>query len=338
MGDEIRISAEKIGRLAFDFLRFHGLSAEQAEAMADMLVKAERDGAHSHGLRRLPGTLDTMAHPAFNRAARPQAEQVTPAVIRVDADYGFSAAAAMAGIPMLCETASKLGLGLLAVQNGFHSTALWPVVEEIAERGLVGMSMNPTHAWVAPAGGREPVLGTNPLAFAWPRPGHPPYVFDLATTAAARAEIARYRQEGRPVPEGWGLDPEGNPTTDAAQVLAGVMLPFGGHKGSAIATMIELMAGPMIGDRTSLQSGEVGAGHDAAPCHGELILAFDPALLGGRDHAAAAEEMFSRIAAQGARLPGARRHEIRAQNLHEGIPVERALIERIRNLMQNAPG
>ncbi len=334
MGKEIRLSVEEIGGLAFDFLRFHGLSQEQARAMADMLARAEQDGALSHGLRRLPGTLDTMAHPGFNRAARPQAERVTPAVIRADADFGFSAAAAMAGLPMLCEAAGTLGLGLLAVRNGFHSTALWPVVEAIAERGLVGMSMNPTHAWVAPAGGREPVLGTNPLAFAWPRPGHPPYVFDLATTAAARAEIARYRQEGRPVPEGWGLDPGGIPTTDPAQVLAGVMLPFGGHKGSAIATMIELMAGPMIGDRTSLQSGEFGAGHDAAPCHGELILAFDPALLsGGEDHTAAAEDLFARITVQGARLPGMRRHETRARNLRESIPVDHALIERIRGLM-----
>src|SRR5690606_32945026 len=130
-----------------------------------------------------------------------------------------------------------------------HSTALWPVVEEIAAHGLAALSMNPTHDWVAPAGGVAGALGTNPLAFARPRPDPPPYVFDFATSAGARAEIALHRQQGRALPPGWGLDAHGRPTTDPAAVLAGAMLPFGGHKGSALATMIELLAGPFIGDR-----------------------------------------------------------------------------------------
>src|SRR5690606_23167125 len=111
---------------------------------------------------------------------------------------------------------------------------LWPVVETIAEHGLVALSMNPSHAYVAPFGGNAGLLGTNPLAFAWPRKNQPPYVFDFATSAAARADIALYKQENRQLPEGWGLDESGKPSTDPASVLAGAMLPFGGHKGSAL--------------------------------------------------------------------------------------------------------
>src|SRR5690606_15255468 len=131
-----------------------------------------------------------------------------------------------------------------------------PVVEEIASHGLAALSMNPSHSWVAPYGGSRGELGTNPMAFAWPRKNRLPYVFDFATSAAARADIALLRQQGKLLPEGWGLDAEGRPSTDAAQVLQGAMLPFGGHKGSALATMIELMSGPLIGDRTSRQSME----------------------------------------------------------------------------------
>lgn len=331
--DEILLSEAEVHQLAFDFLRGHGLSAAQSAAMADMLAWAQRDGAASHGLQRLPGTLDTMAHPAFDREAVPRVAQVTPAVIRVDAGFGFSVAAARAGLPALIEATRALGIGFLAVNNGFHSTALWPVVEEIAGQGLAALSMNPTHDWVAPAGGTRPVLGTNPLAFAWPRAGRAPYVFDFATTAASRADIALHRQAGKPVPEGWGLDGEGRPTTDPAAILAGAMLPFGGHKGSALATMIELMAGPFIGDRTSHQSAAFDQGHQAAPCHGELIIAFDPALLAAPENLAAGEAMLERIEAQGARLPGARRHAARDQNRRDGIPVSRALHERIRALM-----
>ncbi len=331
--DEILLSEAEVYQLALDFLRGHGLSQAQSAAMADMLTRAQRDGALSHGLQRLPGTLDTMAHPAFARDAVPRVEQVTPAVVRVDAGYGFSVAAARAGLPALIEAARALGIAFLAVNNGFHSTALWPVVEEIAGHGLAALSMNPTHDWVAPAGGTRPVLGTNPLAFAWPRAARPPYVFDFATTAASRADIALHRQADKTVPEGWGLDDEGRPTTDPAAILAGAMLPFGGHKGSALATMIELMAGPFIGDRTSRQSAEFDRGQQAAPCHGELIIAFDPALLAEPGNLEAAEATLDRIEGQGARLPGARRHAAREISRREGIPVSRALHERIRSLM-----
>lgn len=334
MLEEILLSEAEVYQLAFDFLRGHGLSEAQSAAMADVLTRAQRDGSLSHGLQRLPGTLDTMAHPAFDRDAVPRVAQVTPAVVRVDAGYGFSVAAARAGLSALIDAARSLGIAFLAVNNGFHSTALWPVVEEIAAQGLAALSMNPTHDWVAPAGGTRPALGTNPLAFAWPRAGKPPYVFDFATTAASRADIALHRQAGKAVPEGWGLDREGRPTTDPAAILAGAMLPFGGHKGSALATMIELMAGPFIGDRTSRQSAAFDQGRHAAPCHGELIIAFDPGLLSDPGDLAAAETMLDGITSQGARLPGARRHAQRARSRRDGIPVDRALLERIRALME----
>lgn len=334
MTDEIRLSEADTYQFAFEFLRYHGLSQDHSAAMAGILTKAQRDGSLSHGLQRLPGTLETMAHPAFNREAVPVIDRVTPAVIRVDAGFGFSVAATLAGLPALIESTRTLGIAMLAVNNGFHSTALWPVVEEIAESGLAALSMNPTHDWVAPAGGTRPVLGTNPLAFAWPRAGKPPYVFDFATTAASRADIALHRQAGKAIPEGWGLDREGRPTRDPAEVLAGAMLPFGGHKGSALSTMIELMAGPFIGDRTSRLSAEFDRGHNAAPCHGELLIAFDPALLSTLDDLAAAERVLEGTEDQGARLPGSRRHAERERNLRDGIPVSRALYERIRGLME----
>lgn len=319
--------------LTLAVLEGQGLSRAQAQALAGVLIRAQRDGCLSHGLQRLPGTLDTMGHPAFNRHADPQPEAVTPVVTRVDADFGFSILAAQRGLPLLIDGARQMGVAVLAVQNGFHSTALWPVIEDITCHGLAALSMNPTHDWVAPAGGTKGVLGTNPLAFGWPRPDGPPYVFDFATTAASRADIALHRQSGRPIPEGWGLDACGHPSTDPAAVLQGAMLPFGGHKGSALATMIELLAGPFIGDRTSRQSAAFDQGANAAPCHGEVILAFNPALLGGPAETAAAEAMFDAITGQGARLPGSRRHAARADAAQHGLRLPAALHDRILALL-----
>lgn len=339
--DEIILSWEELFDLAHGFLTAHGLSQAQARALASVLCRSERDGGRSHGLQRLPGTLETMAHPAFNRHADPTVQELTPAIIHVDADYGFSTLAAERGLPLLVANARRLGIAILAINNGFHSTALWPIVEDIAAQGLAGLSMNPTHDWVAPAGGTGGALGTNPIAFAWPRPGHPPYVFDFATSAAARADIALYRQEGRQIPSGWGLDQKGRPSTDPAAVLAGAMLPFGGHKGSALATMIELLAGPFIADRTSRQSAQFDQQAKAAPCHGELILAFNPTLIGaalGKEGESqdAAEDLFARIEQQGARLPGSRRYAIRDRSNTHGIPIRKALHEKIISMMPDA--
>ena len=319
--------------LAKRFLRSHGLNTAQASSLARILVEAQRDGSLSHGLQRLPGTLDTMGHPDFNKQADPLPESLSPAVARIDAQFGFSCLAAERGIPLLIEKARHVGIGLLAVNNGFHSTALWPMVERIAGAGLVGLSMNPTHAWVAPFGGTKGVLGTNPIGFAWPRREKPAYVFDFATSAASRADIAMHRASGKAVPDHWGLNAHGERTTDPAEVLAGAMLPFGGHKGSAIATMIELMSGPLIGDRTSRQSQDFDKGADAAPCHGELLLAFSPDLVGGPEAEERAESVFEGFVDQNARLPGARRYRMREQSAREGIAVSAALLERIHSLI-----
>ncbi len=333
---EVRLPEGELVSVAESFLSAHGLNAPQTRSLAGILVAAQRDGSWSHGLQRLPGTLDTMRHPRFDRQADPVCESVTPAILRIDARFGFSCLAAERGIAGLIEKAGQVGIGVLAVRNGFHSTALWPLVERIAQAGLVGLSMNPTHCWVAPAGGTKGLLGTNPLAFAWPRKGRPPYVFDFATSAASRADIAMHRNAGKTVPEGWGLDANGQSTTDPAEILAGFMLPFGGHKGSAIATMVELMAGPLIGDRTSRQSQAFDQGADAAPCHGELFIAFSPDIIGGAAACEEAEAVFEGFSDQGARLPGDRRYRIRDESRREGIAVSAALLERIRALTRSA--
>lgn len=336
--EHVRLSEAEIAKLVTEFLLAQQLSRAQAESLATLLTAAQRDGSLSHGLQRLPGTLDTMAHSRFNKQADPVVQKLTPVVIQVDAQYGFSCLAAERGLPDLISAACDFGVSVLKVNHGFHSTALWPLVERAATSGVVAMSMNPSYGWVVPSGGTKPLLGTNPMAFAWPRPDKRPYVFDFATSAAARADIAMCRNEGRAIPLGWGVDSDGQATTDPAAVLAGAMLPFGGHKGSAIATMIELMAGPMIGDQSSRQSQAFDANADAAPCHGELFIAFSPELMGGADALQKAEAIFDGFDEQEARLPGNRRYAIRDENERLGVPVSVALLERIHTLMPGNRG
>ena len=189
-----------------------------------------------------------------------------------------------------------------------------------------------------PAGGSRPVFGTNPMAFGWPRPDGHPYVFDFATSAVARGEIELYRRSGRAIPPGWGIDAAGATTTDPATVLQhGAMLTFGGHKGSALSTMIELLAGPLIGDLTSMESKTLDGDAGGTPCHGELILAFNPAFFSqgdARADQARAEQLFQAITDQGARLPSQRRFEARARSLAQGVRIPRALHEDVLALLR----
>lgn len=313
-----------------------GLTAAQAETMAGVIVAGERDGCKSHGVYRIEGCLRTVKAGKVQPGAVPELADDGSAVIRVDAKGAFSPAAFALGAPVLAERAAKLGVAALVINSCTHFSALWPEVEALTARGLAALAMCPSYATVAPAGGTRPLLGTNPIAFGWPRRDAPPYVFDFATSVAARGEIELHRIAGKPLPEGWALDAEGQPTTSPEAALAGAMLPFGGHKGSAISTMVELLAGVMIGDLTSPEALDWLGTTALAPHHGELILAFDPArFAGGRgDPLARAEGLFDAILGQGARLPSQRRFAARARSEAEGITLsaeEMALLARLRD-------
>ncbi|ABL69052.1 Ldh family oxidoreductase [Paracoccus denitrificans] len=335
MDDVTMVSVAELGRMVESIFMRAGFNAQQADAIARIITAAERDGAKSHGIYRIEGCLRTLAAGKVSSGARPELIDEGSAVIRVAADGGFSPAAFELGLPALAGRAEKLGLAALVINDCVHFSALWPEVEAVASRGLAGLAMCPSYAAVAPAGGTQPLLGTNPIAFGWPRSGAAPYVFDFATSCVARGEIELLARAGEPLPEGWALDAEGAPTTDAEAALSGAMLPFGGHKGSAISTMVELLAGVMIGDLTSQGAlAELGT-LDLAPKHGELILAFSPArFAAGRpgDPLARAEALFDAILGQGARLPGQRRLAARARSEAEGIALnaeELALIDRL---------
>lgn len=314
-----------------------GLTPEQAGPVAEVIVAGERDNCKSHGVYRIDGCLRTLAAGKVSGTARPELIDDGSAVVRVDADRGFSPAAFALGAPLLAERAKTLGVAALVINNCTHFSALWPEIEALTAQGLAAIAMCPSYSSVAPSGGSAPLLGTNPFAFGWPRPDQPPYVFDFATSIVARGEIELHRQAGKPLPEGWAVDRDGNPTTDAEAALAGAMLPFGGHKGSAISTMIELLAGAMIGDLTSDKALEYLGTTAILPHHGELILAFSPERFSaGRpgDPFTRAESLLDAIAGQGARLPSQRRFAAREKALQNGITLnadEVSMLERLRN-------
>jgi delta1-piperideine-2-carboxylate reductase len=333
VSDTINLSLTKVHELAVRALKRHGANDEHAQAIARIIVAGERDECFSHGVYRLIITCHSLKNGGVDGQAIPAISDRATSVVALDAKFGFSQLAFEMGIPLLVKKARKHGLAAMVINNCYHFAALWPDVEAIALHGVAALAFNPSHAGVAPAGGYKPVFGTNPIAFAWPRPDQNPYVFDFATSMVARGEIELHRRTGRDIPKGWGVDAQGQSTTDPAQVLdGGAMLTFGGHKGSALSTMIELMAGPLIGDLTSMDSLHLDAGRAASPCHGALVLAFDLSVLGAGDPVAQqhrAEALFAAITVQGARLPSQRRFEARARSTVYGVHIPKKLFDEV---------
>ncbi len=222
------------------------------------------------------------------------------------------------------------GVAVAGVRRSHHAGVTGWFVERLAEQGLVALMFANTPAAMAPWGGTRALFGTNPVAFAAPLPGAAPVVVDLSLSTVARGKIMAAAQKGEPIPEGWATDAAGRPTTDAKAALKGTMQPVGGPKGAALALMVELLAAGLTGATLAADAGSFFDAEGAPPGTGQLLLAIDPAALGGAEAAARMAALAAAFEGNGeARLPGRRRHETAAHVRAEGIPVDAALMAEI---------
>ena len=326
------LSLDEIYSLAKNVMLANGCDTANAEALADIICRAERDGSHSHGLFRVPGYVKALRSGKVDGKAKPTIRHLTPAVIQVEGHGCFAPLAQALGLPDLTKATEKIGIAALSLVGVHHFAALWPETEYLADRGFVGIACTAYMPAVAPAGSNEALFGTNPLSFAWPRPGHNPVVYDMATASMAMGDVQIAARDGREVPLGTGLDANGQPTTDPAAIAKGVLLPFGGYKGSAIAMMVELLAAGMTGEQFSFEARDTDNKDGGPPRGGEMIIGMSPAIIAGdgwQDHVEGFVQKLSNI--DGVRIPGARRHKNRMDKGPRSINL--ALIETINSLL-----
>ncbi|MDD9858306.1 MAG: Ldh family oxidoreductase [Gammaproteobacteria bacterium] len=332
MPDTEHLTLEQIHALARACLMDNGCDQANADAVASTVTHAERDGSVSHGLFRIPGYVAALRSGKVDGAAAPRTERLSPALIRVDGGGGFAPRALQHGIPLVAQAAEQCGVAALALVRVHHFAALWHETEALAARGLAALACTAYMPAVAPAGARRALFGTNPVSFAWPRPDDTPVVFDMATASMAMGEVQIAARDGHQVPPGTGLNAAGEATTDPASIAdGGVLLPFGGYKGSVISMMIELLAAALIGERFSFEAAEADNQDGGPPRGGEFILALSPQRMAGDDWAGHAAGLFERLGQlDGARLPGQRRHTRRHDR--GARAVNAALVEKIRGL------
>jgi delta1-piperideine-2-carboxylate reductase len=304
----------------------HGVLPANAIIVAENCAACERDGSLSHGIFRIPGYISSLQSGWVDGAALPLVEDTGGAFIRVDAKNGFAQPALIAARAKLVERARQYGIALLALRRSHHFSALWPDVEPFADEGLVALSFVNSMACVVPHGGHKAVFGTNPIAFAAPRRDEPPFVFDQASSAIANGDVQIAAREGRMLETGMGVDRDGHPTRDPKAVLeGGALLPFGGHKGTSIALMVEILGAALTGGFFSGEFDWSEFKGAQTPKTGQLFIVIDPERGGNEVFRDRVSQISALVRESGQdRLPGDRRMQMRARSIAKGIVLSQA--------------
>lgn len=310
-----------------------GASAPNAAAVARALVAAEADGQRGHGLSRVASYAAQVRAGKIDGKATPVASRTRPGTLAIDAAHGFAYPALDVAVRDLPGIARENGIAAAGITRSHHAGALGLVAERLADAGLVALLFANTPSAMAPWGGRRGLFGTNPIAFAAPCNDGPPVVVDLALSEVARGKILAAAQKREAIPAGWAVDRHGQPTTDAQAALEGTLLPVGGAKGAALALMVELLAVAVTGSQFASEASSFLDAEGTPPATGQLIIALDASSLGGEGVAARVAALANLIEDEpGARLPGTRRHGLRAEARRIGIRVDGATLAVLRRL------
>lgn len=325
------LSLEEAERLAIRALMKNRTSEANARLTAQALVAAEVDGQGGHGLTRVPsyseqarvGKVDGFAVPRMSGKG---------ATRRIDALTGFAYPAIEMGLETLVPLARETGTASIGIFASHHCGQAGRHVERLAEQGLVAFLFANTPSAMAFHGGGRPRMGTDPLAFAAPIPGRAPLVIDMALSVVARGKIVSAREKGVAIPDDWAVDADGKPTTDPDKALAGTLLPIGGAKGSALALIVEILCGALAGSNFGWEASAFLDAKGGPPQLGQFLVAFDPDHFAGDSFGPRMAALAAAVAADGARLPGDRRLELRARAAREGLLVADTLLAQIKAL------
>ncbi|MBX3715565.1 MAG: Ldh family oxidoreductase [Burkholderiales bacterium] len=313
------VTYEALLGLAERALIAHGYSALAAAPIARTIAQCERDGTRSHGLLRLPGYIEAVRSGWADGTVLPRVTARSPSMLVIDAGNGFTHLALAQSEDEITGMAMSTGTAVLLIRNAHHGAALWPDIEGLAREGFVAMTCVNSRARLTGWGGSKAVFGTNASAFACPRAGGDPVVWDQSTSVMSQGDVLLAAREGRAIPEGVGVDAKGQPTTDPKAVLeGGALLPFGGHKGASIAFAVEILAAALSGAPFGFES--PAKGNLPSKC-GQFLLVIDPRRA-GTEVGSRVEGLVAAVRDAGSpHLPGSRRYERRRKSQAEGIPI-----------------
>ena len=293
-------------------LEASGVPSDKAELTARAIVASDVWGNASHGVMRLPFYLKRIERGGVNAEAKLRIISSRGGIISMDGDDGLGHWQLWEAAALGVQRAKEFGISLVSVKNSSHSGALGVYLYPALDAGQIALVFTNGPAVMPAVGGHSPLLSTSPIAAGIP--AKPPIIIDLATSAVARGKIAAAAKNGSPIPEGWAVDRDGNPITDAKAALQGMLAPLGGAKGFALGLMVEALSGALSGGALSTQVKDMyNEGDDASPQSiSHTVITIDPSDLGD----SAAYEGFANLSAEieqsGGRVPGAKRRHPRS--------------------------
>lgn len=329
------LTLAEIEDLSFRALVAAGTSEANARPLAVATAATEADGVASHGLAYIPIYCEHVQCGKVDGAATPVVSRPTPGVVNVDAATGFAHAAIDAGFDALIPAAREQGIAALAIRNSYNCGVLGYHTWRLAQEGLVGLGFTNAPASIAPSGGSKPVVGTNPFSIAVPgKDGQPALLIDQSASTIAKSEVMKHAREGKPIPVGWALDADGNPTTDPNVGLKGSMAPSGGYKGVGVALLTEVMAAALTGATLGVHASPFSGTAGGPPKTGQMFIAIDPKATAGDAFASGIAGLVQVIRDQsGAHLPGDGRRSKRLAAQSNGVAVNVATLEKIEAIM-----
>ncbi len=316
-------------------LRAAGASDAMAESTARALVLAEAQGLGSHGLSRVAQYATHLRNGRVNGTAVARVAHQRGGALLIDAGEGLAFPACDLAVREAVAAARVHGVAFAGVTNSHHAGVIVDHLRPVAEAGMVGLGFANSPAAMPAAGGRHAVFGTNPVAAIFARRASNgssvPLMIDLSLSEVARGKVMVAAKEGKPIPPGWALDAQGQPTTDAKAALAGSMLPLGsttGTKGAMLALVVELLVTALIGAQFGFEASSFFVDEGNRPRIGQAFVVIDPDALAGRESYLDRVEVLVRemLVDDGVRLPGARREGLRLRARSEGIEVGDAML------------
>ncbi len=342
MDRELRVTADEERALIGGVLAALGATDEEQQCVAEALVEADLRGYASHGLLRFPLMVRRVQQGTARVRAIPRIVAERGGAALLDGDLGLGPFVATRAVDLAAARARQYGVGAVGVYANNHISLVGYYVERAARAGLVALATTTGDAGVHPHGGVERLMGTNPLAIAFPTDGEP-FLLDMATSVGTFGRVFGARQRGESIPLDWAIDPSGTPTSDPERALAGALRPLGGAKGYGLGLVLAILAGALV--RAAQGPAVVGTIHASDPTtKGDLFVVLDPAALG--DPAAmrqAASAYLTAVRATrpapgsgGVRIPGERALRLRAERLAQGIPMDPATWESVQALLITA--
>jgi (2R)-3-sulfolactate dehydrogenase (NADP+) len=331
--DLLRLSPKAARKLIFEALTGAGTLARNAGYFSDAILDTELSGLEGHGFYWLQYYCEHVKTGKVDGKAAPKVAKLSPVAFRIDAKRGFAHPAIEKGFSKLIPAARKNGIAGMAVHNSYNAATLGYHTGYLAKQGLVAFGFTNSTPSIAPVGGRKPVIGTNPISFAVPgKPGKIAFLIDQSASSVTWTAVKLAADEGRAIPPGWALDAEGKPTTDPVRGLAGSMAPAGGYKGFGVGLIVEVMCAALAGANRGPQMGSFMASDGKPIGCGQFFIALQPDGFSGGVFTKQVKALAQSITGQeGARLPNAKREASQKRLAKEGLPIDRALYERLKS-------